>query len=236
MKIGIMQPYFFPYLGYFSLIKHSDLFILLDEVQFIRHGWVERNRILKQKDGWLYIKAPIIKSSNKSKIKDCFINNQQEWEKKILAQLLTYKKIAPFYDVIIKLINQIFDKKHLTITELNKTALDKICQYLIIDTPINIFSKMELTIDEPEEPDDWALNICKALGNVMEYWNLPGGHALFDLDKYFKAGIDLKFQKVNLKPYDQNRVLFEPGLSIIDVMMFNTPEEINEMLSNYDFI
>src|SRR5690606_17982699 len=93
-KIGIMQPYFFPYLGYISLIKHTDKFILLDTVQFIRKGWIERNRILKQKEGWLYIQVPLKKENGRSTlIKDCKLDNSKPWKDKILAQFQIYKKI-----------------------------------------------------------------------------------------------------------------------------------------------
>ena len=97
MKLGIMQPYFFPYIGYFSLIKHTDDFILLDTVQFIRHGWIERNRILKPSDGWQYIMVPLKKHSRETLIKNIEINNEQQWKEKILAQLQHYKKQAPYF-------------------------------------------------------------------------------------------------------------------------------------------
>ena len=75
MRLGIMQPYFFPYLGYFSLIKHADLFILFDTPQFIRHGWIERNRILKPDVGWMYVSVLLIKHELQTPIKDVKIDN-----------------------------------------------------------------------------------------------------------------------------------------------------------------
>ncbi len=92
MKVAIMQPYFMPYIGYISLIKHSDVFILFDPVQFIRHGWIERNRILKQNEGWLYIQVPLLKSGRDTLIQDCLIDNSKDWKNKILSQLQIYKK------------------------------------------------------------------------------------------------------------------------------------------------
>ena len=92
MKIGIMQPYFFPYLGYISLIKHTDEFLLFDPVQFIRHGWIERNRILKPGAGWQYISVPLKKHEQTALIQDVQIDNSQNWREKILAQLGHYKK------------------------------------------------------------------------------------------------------------------------------------------------
>ena len=92
MKIAIMQPYFMPYIGYFSLIKHSDQFILFDTPQFIRHGWIERNRILKPNGEPLYIKVPLKKSPRETKINKLVINNSENWQNKIIAQLVPYKK------------------------------------------------------------------------------------------------------------------------------------------------
>jgi len=237
MKLAIMQPYFFPYAGYFSLIKHTDKFILLDSVQFIRHGWIERNRILKQGDGWIYIKVPVIREGGRETlIRDIKIDNSQKWKQKILAQLQPYKKIAPYFDVVLDMLNDIFSSEYDNITELNKIALERVCDFLGIDHNIEVFSKMNLMIDKPQASDEWALNICKAYGNVEEYWNPPGGQDFFNRNKYKEAGINLKFQKSNLLPYPQNKPAFEPGLSIIDVIMFNSVSEIHEMLDNYELI
>ena len=236
MKLAIMQPYFLPYLGYFSLIKHTDEFILFDTVQFIRHGWIERNRILKPSDGWQYIMVPLKKHSRETLIKDIEINNDQQWKEKILAQLQHYKKQAPYFSNVIDILNEIFSKEYATIVDLNLASLKTVCNYLGINTPIQVFSLMNIDIEPANAPDEWALNICKALGNVDEYWNPPGGQSFFDKKKYESAGINLKFHSAILTDYDQKRNVFEPGLSILDVMMFNSVEEINKMLDNYELI
>jgi hypothetical protein len=237
MKLGIMQPYFFPYLGYFSLIKHTDRFILLDTVQFIRHGWIERNRVLKQNDGWLYIQVPIIKKKGRETlIKDLLIDNNQKWKQKIFSQLHQYKKNAPNYNIVIKLLDDLFENEFTNIIALNKTSLEIVCDYLGIRNDIRVFSEMNLSIEKPNAPDEWALNICNAVGNVDEYWNPLGGQSFFDKNKYISSGLGLKFQDIKLQSYYQNREEFEFGLSIIDVMMFNTPEVISEMLNQYELI
>ena len=236
MKLAIMQPYFLPYLGYFSLIKHTDEFILFDTVQFIRHGWIERNRILKPSNGWQYIMVPLKKHSRETIIKDIEINNDQQWKEKILAQLQHYKKQAPYFSNVIDILNEIFSKEYATIVDLNLASLKTVCNYLGINTPIQVFSLMNIDIEPANAPDEWALNICKALGNVDEYWNPPGGQSFFDRKKYENAGINLKFHSAILTDYDQKRNVFEPGLSIIDVMMFNSIEEINKMLDNYELL
>ena len=235
-KVAIMQPYFFPYAGYFSLIKHVDSFILFDPVQFIRHGWIERNRVLKQNEGWIYVKAPLIKNSHETLIKDARVDNSQPWQQKLLAQLTPYKRLSRRYDEVYSLVETSLRPEYPTIVELDRAVLLAVCDYLGIDTPISVWSEMNLEIEPPRAPDEWALNTCKALEGVDEYWNPPGGQSFFDRTKYQRAGIDLKFHQVKLRPYDQRGRPFEPGLSIIDVLMFNSPEAVNEMLDDYDLL
>lgn len=234
-KIAIMQPYFFPYLGYFSLIKNTDRFILLDNVQFIRHGWIERNRILKQDEGWLYVKVPLVKHQRDTLIKDVQIDTSQDWQSKIMAQLQTYKKIAPNYTIVNDLVSGVINKNFDNIVDLNQATTEVVCEYLGIKRDIEVFSKTGIKIDEPKSPDEWALNICKSIEGASEYWNSPGGQEFFDTSKYSEAGIKIYFQKVALEEYNQKRE-FESGLSILDVMMFNSPEEINKMLDNYELV
>lgn len=233
MRIALMQPYFFPYLGYFSLIKQTDHFILCDSVQYISRGWIARNRILKPGAGWQYIMVPLRKHSSKIIIKDIEIINESKWKDKIFRQLVHYKKRAPFYEETIATLNKGFDIKTDSIVKLNENILKIICDYIGIDVNISILSEMNLDYEKVNAPDEWALNVCKALGNADEYWNAEGGITFFDRTKYEDAGINVKFLKINLSNYPQRRSEFEPGLSIVDVMMFNEPEKINKMLDDY---
>lgn len=239
-KIGIMQPYFMPYIGYISLIKHADLFILFDTVQFIRHGWIERNRILKQNEGWLYIQVPLIKNNSRDTlIKDCLIDNSQNWKAKIIAQIQPFKKIAPFYFPVLKLINECFEKDFNDISHLNKACLEAICKYLGFEKKLPIFSEMNLEIEEATAPDEWALNICKSLKEKygdIHYINPIGGLDFFDTNKYLQQDLKISFQKMQITAYNQKRTPFEPGLSIIDVLMFNSVEEVNDMLDKYELV
>lgn len=228
-----MQPYFFPYLGYLALIKYSDYFVVFDTPQFIRHGWIERNRILKPNEGWQYIKVPLEKHSRSTAIKDITIKDKSDWGKKIIAQLEHYKKKAPFYSETMNLVTQTLKFETNSVTKLDIYALENIFKYLNIDFKYDVFSEMELNIKKSNEPDEWALYISKSLG-ANEYINTPGGKSFFNKTKYEKENIKLKFLKLNLQEYNQRRKTFEPGLSIIDVMMFNSPERIREMLYDYE--
>lgn len=234
MIAGIMQPYFFPYLGYFSLIKHVDRFILFDTVQYIRHGWIERNRILKPNEGWQYFSLPTNKHGREALIKDVEINNTIDWKRKILAQLEHYKKRAPYYSDVVMLLNYIFKDNYNTIVDFNCASLQSVCDYLGITTPIEVFSMMDIQVEGVTMPDEWALKICQNIPGINEYWNPPGGRSFFDPVKYEKNGIRLLFHEIELQPYQQNRKEFEPGLSVIDAMMFNSSQDVSRMLDMYD--
>jgi hypothetical protein len=235
MKIGIMQPYFFPYIGYYSLIKHTDQWIVFDTPQFIRHGWIDRNRILKPSDGWQYIKVPIVKHPRDTAIKDTLIKQDIDWQSRILAQLEHYKKSAPFYADVIHIVREVFNMRTNSIVSLNIRSLSLICSYLNIDFTYSVFSESDLRINPVCEPDEWALEISKAL-KAKEYYNLIGGLSFFNRKKYQDNGIELKFLKQAIVEYDQRRNGFEPGLSIIDVMMFNSKEVIDNMLDDYTLL
>ena len=144
MKLGIMQPYFFPYIGYFQLINIVDQFILFDTSQFIRHGWIERNRILKQNGAPLFIRVPMRKHSRSTPINRTEINNDLNWKSKILAQLDVYKKKSPYYRGVIEILDESFSFNTNSIVELNQFILKIICRKLKITTPIKIYSKMAL--------------------------------------------------------------------------------------------
>jgi len=232
MKLGIMQPYFMPYLGYFSLINYADKFILFDTPQFIRHGWIERNQILKLKEGSFYIKVPLKKHSREVAIKDIEINNETEWEKKIIAQLEHYRKKAPYYDEVMQILKSVFEKSHISIVDVNYLSLKMVCDYLKIDTPIVIWSELDVQIEEAKAPDEWALNICKALSADV-YINPPGGKSFFDKEKYSNNGVELKFLEYIPISYNQLQKDFVPYMSVLDALMFCSPTQVKSMLNNF---
>jgi hypothetical protein len=229
--LGIMQPYFMPYLGYFSLIQMCDEFILFDTPQFMRHSWIERNRILKLNGEPSYIKVSLNKLSQRDSINSVTINNDINWKEKIYGQLTHYKKKAPFYSEVICLLDKIFEQTYTSITRLNYQALISICDYLEIKTPIKIWSEMNIEIGTVHEPDEWALQICKAY-NATTYINPIGGKSFFDENKYKDSNIEIKFLEHIPVSYNQFGNEFVPFLSIVDVMMFCSVVEIKEMITS----
>ena len=234
MKLGIMQPYFFPYIGYYSLIYYSDYFILLDDVQIIRHGWIERNRTLKPGAGWQYIAVPLQKRSLKTAIRDVKIRNDEDWKTRIVRQLEHYRKKAPNYSQTMAVIEASLEIETESIVKMNQNILRNTCEYIGIEPNINIFSDLELDISEVTGPGDWALNISKSL-NASEYINPVGGKEIFDNARFASENIKLKFLKNNLVEYSQRRTVFERGLSIVDIMMFNNRDVILGLIKDVDW-
>ena len=228
-----MQPYFFPYLGYFGLIKHSDRFLIGDNVQFMKGGWIARNRVLKQEQGWQYIGVPLQKHPMTTVIRDVKIHHGEPWREKIFNLLRHYKRKAPYYADVVQFLTRVLQYPTDRISDLNAYLLAETCNYIGIPFRSITFHDLDFALDPVNAPDEWALNVCKVIG-AGTYINPPGGMEFYDRGKYASAGISLQFLKVNLRPYDQQRDPFEEGLSILDVMMFNTPGQIRAMLDDHE--
>jgi len=233
--LGIMQPYFFPFTGYFSLVMATNEWIVFDPVQFIRHGWIERNRILKPEEGWQYVSVPLVKQSRETLITNTQIKVSEPWQEKIFRQLDHYRKRAPYYTTVVEFLHDCFKYETSSITKLNTYLLKAVCGYIGITCTAHIYSEMSIVHDEVIESGEWALHISKAL-NAKGYINPAGGVKLFNKDKFRHAGIRLQFLTNNLKPYNQRRSNFEAGLSIIDTMMFCSPEEIRGLVGDYELV
>ena len=232
MKLGIMQPYFFPYLGYFNLINCVDKWIVFDTAQYIRHGWVNRNRILHPKEGWQYIIVPLRKHPRDTPIKDVQINNDQDWKRRIIGQLQHYKKKARYFRETIVLVEDCLAPEENSISRLNAFILGKVCARLGIRLDYDFFSEMDLELGPVEGPEDWALRISEAMG-AKEYVNLPGGVDLFDEQKFTDSNIKLTIR--NLPPFEYSCRGYEfiPNLSVIDLLMWNEPETIKQYLDEH---
>lgn len=231
MKLGIMQPYFFPYLGYWQLINAVDTYVVYDDVAFIKGGWINRNNILINGNSNL-ITLPLEKASSFKKINEIFISkNMQQHEKIIKTIKMAYKK-APFFAEVMPIIEGLLLNSK-TITELNYNSILKINKYLGVNTKILLSSSLEK--NNELKAQDKVLHICK-LFNTDMYINAIGGQELYEKEIFKENGIDLKFLKIGSIEYKQFKNNFVSNLSIIDVMMFNSPEKIKEMLDDYELL
>ena len=235
MNLGIMQPYFFPYIGYWQLIANTDQWVFFDNVQYNKRSWMNRNRILHpdKPAEFQYISVPIKKHSRGTLLSEVLINNEMNWKKEIYGKLTGYKKQkANFYDETMDVIDNILSRKYTSLLELSIESTKSICDYLQIDFEYKISSEIDFDKEVIQAPGDWALSICKALG-ADEYTNPYSGYNIFDENKYRQSGVKIRFLKSYCSPYKQSlNKKFIPGLSIIDVMMFNSKNEIKEILTN----
>lgn len=234
MRIALMQPYFFPYIGYFQLIQAVDEFVIFDNAQYIRRGWINRNRILNAQKEITYINIPVHKAHRETKIKDIVINHNSNWKEKIYHQLNYYHK-APNYAFVMDFLNGCLNINNDRLSQFNEIVLKRICNLLEIDTKITVLSEELPMINEANAADEWGIKVAKIL-NATTYINASGGIEFYNQQKYNANNLDIQFIKPVLKPYKQFNHMFIPGLSIIDVMMFNNPGEIKEMLEIHELI
>lgn len=232
MKLGIMQPYFFPYIGYFQLIYAVDKFVFYDDVNFITRGWISRNRILTNEKEKL-ITIPCAKASQNKLIKNVKVDLDEKSKTKIIKTIYHSYNKAPFFEPGFHLVEQILNAKIRHIGELATKSIIDVCNYLNIQremiTSSTIFNNSHL------KKADRLIDICKNT-DCEDYVNPIGGTEIYKKE-YFKAnGINLHFLKPKYFEYKQFENIFVPWLSIIDVIMFNSNLTIQEFLSQYELI
>ena len=232
-----MQPYFFPYLGYFQLMQAVDQWAVFDAVQFIDKGWINRNRILHPdpaKD-WLYLTLPLAHRSRFDKICDLHICTSIDWRSQIFGRLSAYPKKAPYYRQALELVEQCLSNKETHLASFLTQTLRITAEYLGIQTNIVEQSELKLDYGTIEHPGQWALKISEYLG-ASEYVNPISGRSLFKTEEFAEANNKLSFLNPVLEVYDQHRKTFTPGLSIIDVLMFNSLDKVKGALNHYELV
>ncbi len=231
MKIGIMQPYFFPYLGYWQLIAGVDRYVVYDDVTYIKGGWISRNNILLNGKPHL-LNIQLDNASSNRMIEEIKVREDPVEKKKIMRTLEHAYSKAPYYDSVIGMIKDIVIKDT-TISLMNYEAVRSICDYLSIDTEILLSSQIEKDLSLHSE--DRVIDIVKRLGGT-EYINAIGGQELYDREKFAANGIKLVFLSKNPVNYIQFKEPFIDNLSIIDVLMFNSIDEIKALLSEFTLV
>ncbi|QDT13555.1 WbqC-like protein family protein [Planctomycetes bacterium K23_9] len=226
MRVAIMQPYFLPYLGYFSLIASADRFVVFDPVQYIRRGWINRNRILKPGGSdSQYIAVPVAKHARTTLIRDIQISADTDWKSKIRAQVDHYRAHAPFYGPAREILDDCLRIDTNRIVELNVHCLRVVCDALKLNLDVVAFHDIQPPIETPQHAGQWALHIADRIG-AGSYINPAGGRGIFKPNEFSEKGIKLQFMTNSLTPYSQhNGGNFIAGLSILDVLMFNSIDE-----------
>ena len=232
MKIAVMQPYFFPYVGYFQLIAAVDKFVVFDDVNYINRGWINRNNILVGGKSVL-VTLPLKEVSQNKKIYEIDTTSDAKLIDKLVKTVMMNYKKAPFFEPVFTLIQQIFSNKSGSIAELNTIQLKSICAYLNIGS--HLVTSSRFYNNDHLKGQDRIMDICNQ-ENADIYINPIGGTELYKRENFEQKGIQLFFIKSQMIEYRQFNHPFVPWLSIIDVLMFNSVEQTREILKQYQLV
>jgi hypothetical protein len=221
MKLAIMQPYWFPYLGYFQLIRCADVFVIYDNIKYTKRGWINRNRILENgADGM--ISLPLARAPDSADIRERRIAGQFD-RRHLLRRLGNAYRRAPQFPATMELLESLVLYPDDNLFAYLRNSIVGICRHLGISA--KIVTSSSIAADHALSGQDRVLDLCRALG-ASTYINPIGGTDLYDADTFAAKGVDLRFLRSPTISYPQFSAPFVPMLSIVDVMMFNTVEAI----------
>ena len=232
MRLAIMQPYFFPYIGYFQLIAAVDLFIVYDNIKYTKKGWINRNRMLQNGKGVMF-SLPL--KSDSDTLDVCERELAADFNRdKFLGQLNGAYRRAPYFAQTFPLLERIVGNQGTNLFQFLHGSVVKTCEHLGITTAIRISSGV--AIDHKLKNQDKVLALCEAVG-ARTYVNAIGGQELYSMEAFRARRVDLKFIQSKPLEYAQFGAPFVPWLSIIDVMMFNPLDSVRSCISsNYELI
>lgn len=233
-KIGIMQPYFLPYIGYFQLLNMVDEFVIYDNIEFSKASWIRRNRMLQNgKDA--YFTLPIKKDSDFLDVDQRYLIDEFEIEaSKLLRRIESNYSKAPYFKDFFPVVQEIILCNERNLFDYILNSVYCIKDYLKIETPIKVFSKLGKDVHLLRAQDK-VIGVCKAL-QATHYINSFGGKHLYDSESFQKEQLQLLFFKPREMEYSQFDNDFLPFLSIMDVCMFNDVSQVREYLNQYEII
>jgi hypothetical protein len=233
MRLALMQPYLFPYIGYFQLMKAVDTFVVYDDVQYMKGGWINRNRVLLDGKDHLFTfrvkRDSLDLSINKREFSESIACNGA----KFTALLHNCYRKAPFYPQVSVLLEEILAYEERNVALFIMNSLRLLCGYLGINCTLLFSSGLEKNSDLKSQ--DRVIDIVRRM-NADQYINAIGGVDLYDKGVFANKCIKLNFIKPCLREYRQFDNPFIAGLSIIDVCMFNDAENIRKLLDSYELI
>lgn len=229
MKLGIMQPYFLPYIGYWQLMNAVDKYVIYDDVNFIKGGWINRNNLLMNGKPCLF-SLPLSGGSSFKKINEIGILPRPPALLKTVIQ--AYSK-APHFSAVYPLIEKIIEYDTVSLVSFTQNSILSIARYLDFKTEFMMSSDIEK--DNALKGQEKVVAICKSQG-ATEYYNAIGGQELYSKEVFRREGIDIHFLKTGSISYKQYKNDFVPCLSILDVLMFNSIQEIKCMLDQYELV
>lgn len=230
MKLAIMQPYLFPYAGYFQLVAAVDRFVFFDDVNFISRGWINRNR-LSLSGSVKWITFPVSSASQNKKINELHVQPDGAWRRKLLATVRQSYGKAPYFEQAYALLEDIVLSGETSLSVLARESVIAVARYLGLGT--EFVTSTGRYGNEDLRGADRVLDICRQEG-AAEYHNLPGGVALYSATEFSDAGVELHFVQPRLAEYSQLEEPFKSGLSILDVLMFNDRVSSLRLLGSAD--
>lgn len=232
MKLGIMQPYFLPYLGYWQLIEAVDTFVIYDNIKYTKKGWINRNRLLRDGEAVIF-SLPVAAGSDSLDVVERELAASLD-RRKLLAQFQGAYAKAPLYAETLPLLREIIEHPEQNLYRYVRHSVDRLCSHLDIKTRIVVSS--EVPIDHGLRAQDKVIAICKALG-ATDYINPIGGTELYEPSAFAEHGLTLRFLRATPFEYPQLGKAFVPWLSIIDLLMFNPVETVQGWLhSQREFV
>jgi WbqC-like protein family len=226
MILGVMQPYFVPYLEHFRLIAACDRWIVFDSVAFRRKTWMTRNRVLNRDKEWCYVSAPVVRGATQGSVAEAVLSSS-DWRTDLRGRLRVYAAEAPFYEETCELVDRLIDLDHVTLADLNTWCLSEICRHLGIGTPIDRLTKMSIDLPTDAGAGQWALLISQALG-ATEYRNPSGGRDIFDAAEFEAASIQLSFHEHRTTSYETGGLEYVPDLSVLDPLMWAGRDQVRQ--------
>ncbi len=232
MKVAIVQPYLFPYIGYFQLINAVDKFVLFDDVNYIKRGWINRNNILVSGKSHLF-SIPLKEASQNKRINELELSAETKWKGVLLKTIELNYKNAQQFETVFPVVKNIIDFDEPRLNIFIQNSIEVLVNYLEIKT--EIIKSSSVYNNQNLKGAERIAHVCKQ-ETADIYVNPIGGMEIYNKDFFAEKGISLKFLKSRNINYPQFKNDFVSWLSIIDVMMFNTPEKISELLNEYDFV
>ena len=235
-KVAIMQPYVFPYIGYMNLVNASDKFVFYDDVHFIKRWWINRNRIILGRDPYRFT-IPLKRPSQNVLIKDTEVSNLSVFADKFLKQLGSEYKKAPYKTKVLDYVREVLAEKNKNISEVAIASVELFFRYLGVEKKF-YYSSRDFESTRGLGKADRLIKITKLLYSG-EYVNSIGGASLYEKEFFALNGVTLSFVKPSLAPYvhcNGKKGVFNPGLSIIDVMMNLSEHEICRHLASYELV
>jgi hypothetical protein len=230
MVLAIMQPYFFPYIGYFQLMAAADCFVFYDDAQYMKGGWINRNRILRDSTAawWTF---PVIHDDYRLPIRQRSYSHGSNQIRSLLGKIEGAYSDAPVYRSVFPLITELLNSRNDNVADHNASILKALALHLGIKC--NFLSSSSIQNSSGLQGQARVVDICRQLG-AEKFINPIGGLDLYENAAFAEAKIELDFLQARTTHYPQFSSPHLPFLSIIDVMMFNSENRIINMLAEYD--